>query len=82
MKLELEITLSDGTKATVVAKAADFIAFEDKFDISVATLSNQAKITHLFYLAWHAQKREGVTELDWEPWLETVDMVSPNTAKK
>lgn len=82
MKLELEITLSDGTKQVIVAKAADFIAFEDKFDLSVSTLSNKAKITHLFYLAWHAQKREGGTELDWQPWLETVDMVSPNTAKK
>jgi hypothetical protein len=36
----------------------------------------------LFFIAWHAEKRTKATGLDFEPWLETVEMVEPQPVKK
>lgn len=82
MKLELEVNFGDGSKQSITAKASDFVAFEERFDLSISTLGDKTKMTHLFFLAWHAQKREGATELDFEAWLDTIEMVSPQTPKK
>jgi len=67
---------------TVSAIAADLIAFEAKFDLSVARLGTDVRLTHMFFLAWHASKRSKVTDLDFEAWAETVSMVREAEAKK
>jgi len=82
MDFRLEVKYIDGTTKTVVGMAADFVAFETKFDLSMARLEKEIRLTHLFFLGWHIEKRTGNTKLDFEPWLELVEMVQAADTKK
>jgi len=82
MNFNLQVVYSDGTTRDVLGKAIDIVAFEQKFDISMANLQNNVKLTHLMYLAWHVEKRTGNTKDDFEKWLEYVEMVQAAEAKK
>lgn len=75
MKLNLQITFSDGTDKTVSTNTADLVAFEDKFNVSVAQLGRDTRISWLLYLAWHSEKRTGATKDTYEKWCETVDSI-------
>jgi hypothetical protein len=80
--INLRIEFIDGSSAEVTAIAADLIAFESKFDLSVARLQNEIRLTHLFFLAYNVQKRTGVTTDEFEKWVESVSMVAEASAKK
>ena len=58
------------------------IAFESRFDLSVARLGDDVRLTHMFFLAWHALKRTAQTTDDFEKWVESVSMVSEAPTKK
>jgi hypothetical protein len=72
MRINLQIQFEDGTSKEITANAADLVAFEDKFDVSVARLGDESKLSHLLYLAWHSEKRTKVTDKSYEDWLSTV----------
>ena len=74
MKLTLRIEFSDGTHKDVLVSAADMVAFEDKFDVSIARLDDP-RIGWLLFLAWHSEKRKKQTTADYETWLESVDSI-------
>lgn len=80
--INLQIIFTDGTTKTVTAVAADLIAFESRFDISVARLASEVRLTHLFFIAWNVQHRTGETSLDFEKWTETVELVTEAETKK
>jgi hypothetical protein len=80
--LNLQIQFIDGTTQDVSTTAADYIKFESKFDRSIATLSDDVRLTYMFFLAWCAAKREGKTELEFDAWSETVSMVGESEVKK
>jgi hypothetical protein len=80
--IALSVTFLDGSEKTVEAVAADLLAFEEKFDISIVKLQSEIRLTHLFFLAWHALKRIGDTSDDFEKWVGTVSMVGEAAAKK
>jgi hypothetical protein len=40
------------------------------------------RLTHMFFLAWHALKRTGHTTDDFEKWVESVSMVAEAPTKK
>ena len=80
--IALTISFLDGTTKTVEAVASDLIAFESHFDLSIATLDKNIRLTHLFYLAWHAAKRTGETKDDFEKWIESVSAVAQADVKK
>lgn len=82
MNFNLQVVYSDGTTRDVVGKAVDIVAFEQKFDISMANLQNSVKLTHLMFLAWHVEHRLGNTKDEFEKWLESVDMVQAADPKK
>ncbi len=82
MNFNLQVVYEDGTTRDVVGKAVDIVAFEQKFDISMANLQNNVKLTHLMYLAWHVEKRTANTKDEFEKWLESVEMVQAAEAKK
>jgi hypothetical protein len=44
-------------------------------------LQTDVRLTHLFFLAWHALKRAGETTLEFEPWCETVSIVGEASGK-
>jgi len=61
MKLNLQVSFNDGETKDIEAGTADMVAFEDKFNVSVASLGADTKLSWLLYLAWHADKRTGGT---------------------
>lgn len=73
MKINLCITYLSGESKDVTAAAADLVAFEEKYDLSVTKLGEQMKFTHLLYLAWHALSRTKQTDKDFLDWVELVD---------
>jgi hypothetical protein len=82
MKLELVVQYADGNETVVTVKAVDIVAFEQHFDMSMSRLEKEIRMTHLFFLAHHAQKRSGETKDDFDKWLENVDNVVMGDAKK
>lgn len=82
MQISLQITYEDGTDKTVTAVAADLVAFEMKFDLSVSRLEKEIKLTHLLYIAWAAEKRIKATTDEFERWVETVSSVGMQDTKK
>jgi hypothetical protein len=81
MKLTLRIEFADGTHKDVLVSAADMVAFEDKFNVSIAKLDDP-RIGWLLFLAWHSEKRKKQTESNYEEWLELVDsMGTPEDPK-
>ena len=80
--INLRVTYIDETTVECSAIAADLIAFEARFDLSVARLGDEVRLTHMFFLAWHALKRTGQAADDFEKWVESVSMVSEAPTKK
>jgi hypothetical protein len=83
MKINLHIKYLDETEKDVAAVAADLVAFEAKFNISVAALSSETKLTHLFFLAYSVEKRtNAIKDISFEKWVETIETVEAGEAKK
>jgi hypothetical protein len=80
--INLRVTFLDETTVECSAVAADLIAFEAHFDLSVARLQAEIRLTHMFYLAWHALKRTGKTTDEFEKWVESVSIVTEGATKK
>jgi hypothetical protein len=80
--IALNVVFTDGKEQVVEAVAADLIAFESHFDLSVAKLAQDVRLTHLFFLAWHSLKRTGVTSDDFDTWVSSVSIVSQAAEKK
>lgn len=80
--INLRVTHIDETTVECSAIAADLIAFEARFDLSVARLEKEVRLTHMFFLAWHALKRTGQATEEFDKWVESVSMVSEASAKK
>lgn len=73
MKINLRIEYLSGESKDVTAVAADLVAFEDKYNLSVTRLESEMKFTHLLFLAWHALHRSKQTDKDFDAWVELVD---------
>lgn len=80
--INLQVTFVDGTTENVSCIAADLIAFETKFDLSVARLEKEVRFTHLAFLAYAALQRTGKTSEEFEPWTKNVAGVSEVSSKK
>lgn len=78
----LKIIFIDGKEVEISTVAADLIAFEERFDMSIAGLDKNIRMTHLFFMAWHASKRKGETKDDFDKWVENVNMVTVADSKK
>jgi hypothetical protein len=79
--IQLEIVYADGTTKDVSAVAVGLMRFEAHFDMSVAGLATP-KLTHLFFLAYSVEKRTKATDLEFEPWVETIQVVREGSSKK
>ena len=75
MKINLRVTYSGATPKEVTCSAKDLVAFEERFDRSVARLQEEFKITDLLYLAWHSEKRTSATKKDFDSWLDEIDNI-------
>ena len=79
MKINLEVTTLDAVTTKVSAQFADFIAFENEKNRSVANFQTELRLTDLAWLAWHATKRTKKTAMKFEEWIETVESVEVGT---
>lgn len=81
MNFNLLVQFLDGTEKTVSVKAADVVAFEERFDLSMASLEKNMRMTHMFFMAWSALRRDGEKK-PFEEWLNLVDMVQAADSPK
>ena len=82
--INLQIAFLDGSTKDVSTVASDLIAFESRFDMSITKLNSDLRLTHLFFLAWHVEKRTGATVLEFDAWCDTissVDVPAPKGSK-
>lgn len=75
MRINLSVELTDGSKQEVTASAPDLVKFETVYDISIAKLEKEMKLTHLLFLAHASLTRQKKTSLDFEAWTETVESI-------
>ena len=75
MKINLRVTLTDETVHDVYATARDLVAFENKFDKSVAALETDFRITDMLWISWHWLNRTKVTSLEFDEWCDTVEAI-------
>ena len=74
MKLALEVTTThDKKKRVIVAAFPDFIAFENRFNRSVAKFETELTLTDLAFLAWNSDYRAKKTGLDFETWCDEIE---------
>jgi len=79
MQINLHIEQANNVKKTVVAKPADFIAFEKTYNLSIQSLE---RLEHMAWLAWYVEKRTKATDLDFDTWVETLEDVRAEETKK
>ena len=58
MKMILRVELADGSVDEVTCGARDFVAFEEKYERSVARFEQELKLTDLLFIARHALTRQ------------------------
>jgi hypothetical protein len=84
MKLNLQIQFTDKPNEVkqIVCGPSDMIKLETKFDISIASLESNIKITHLLFLAWASETRTKATTASFEEWVDLIESVSPADEQK
>jgi len=80
--IQLAVAFTDDSREEVSCIAADLIAFETKFDLSIARLQNEVRFTHLAFLGYAALKRTGKTTEEFDDWAQKVAGVEEIAAKK
>jgi len=75
MKVALHVDYSDGSGVDVIATAPDLIAFERQFDKPFTIFAESMRLEYVLWLGWHALKRQQLTTLEFDPWIETVGSV-------
>jgi len=68
----LRIIYLDGISRDLQVTASDIVAFELKFEVALDRIE---KFAHICFIAWHGEKRTKGTDLDFESWLDTIQMV-------
>ncbi len=84
MRMQLDVEFIDGSKKEVKVIMADMVKFESQYDLSIAKLGQDVKVTHLLWLAWAALTREKQITADFDTWVETVaaiGAVDPKASK-
>lgn len=74
MRMQLQVTYADGSGAEAQVSAPDLVAFEQKFDRSVARFETEVRLTDICWLAWHRLNRAAPVG-EFEKWLENVDAI-------
>lgn len=82
MQIDFAIKTKGADAPTLIkSEIVDMIAFEQEYDLSIAVLSENPKVSHLTWLAWHACKRTGKTDLDFIDWAATLEDISGEEAE-
>ena len=78
MKIILQIELSNkpGESKEVTCLASDMVKFENEFNLSIANLEKDLKITHLLFLAWASEVRTKSTAKTFDEWVDEVETIT------
>jgi hypothetical protein len=76
MRITLRVDLVDGSTQDVICSAIDLVAFEDKYQRSVARLEHEMRLTDLLFIAWHSLHRQKQTGKDFDNWLNDVESIT------
>jgi hypothetical protein len=84
MKINLQVEYSDkpGEPKEITCLASDMVKFESNFDISIANLDKDLKITHLLFLAWASEFRTKATTKTFDEWVDGVVSVAASDDPK
>ena len=72
MKINLRIEFVSNEEKEITCSAADIVKFESKFDLSVAVLESNVKLTYLLFLAWASEFRTKSTTKEFDVWVDDV----------
>lgn len=75
MLIRMDVTPKAGAPRHVIAEAQDLVAFEREFNKSVTSFQDNVFLSDLFWLAWHAEKRELVGTPDFDDWVASLEMI-------
>jgi hypothetical protein len=76
MRINLRIKYAaDEKDREITCSASDLVAFEEKYNRSVAKLQSEFKLTDLMFLAWRSETRTKHTTKEFETWLDDIDTV-------
>lgn len=73
MKINLRVEFTNGILEEVQCSAKDLVAFEEKYQRSVAKLQEEMKLTDLLFIAWNSLKRQKKTDKEFDLWLDDVE---------
>jgi hypothetical protein len=71
IRIALQVTYDDNRTETIIATAADAIAFEREYDKPISVL-NSGRMEYMWWIGWRALTRHKKTELPFDEWLDTV----------
>lgn len=71
LKIDMTVVYEDGRTAKVTAGPVTQVAFEREHSVGIGVLAEEQKLSHLYWLAWHAS-RSGV---EFDAWLESITAV-------
>jgi len=80
--INLLITFTSGESREVQAIVSDLMAFEDKFDKSVADFAKGVRLSWLVFIAWKAETRTKATSLEFDAYADTISAVEVPEVKK
>lgn len=76
MRITLRVEYNNDKKVDVICSARDLVAFEEKYQRSVARLETEMRLTDLLWIAWHSLNRQQQTTKDFENWLDDVESIA------
>jgi hypothetical protein len=75
MRMNLRLKYEKGEPKEITCTASDLVAFEEKYDRSVAKLETEFRLTDLYFLAWHSEQRRKETKKEFQEWLDDIESV-------
>jgi hypothetical protein len=84
MRINLQVEFSNkiGEPKQIVCLASDMVKFESQFNLSIANLEKELKITHLLFLAWSSETRTKSTAKTFDEWVDEVESISASDDPK
>lgn len=79
MRATLSVTGVDESRTETIAIVPDFIAWERRTKRRSSDLVNGVGVEDLAFLAWHSLKRQGMTALEFDAWLDNVAEIEMGT---
>jgi hypothetical protein len=80
MRINLRVDYTNSESKEITCSARDLVAFEEKFNRSVAKLETEFRLTDLLFLAWHSESRRKETKKNFDEWLDDVETVGVGEA--